>query len=81
MGMQITTACEEQLQAVNRRSWNAVRDHNGLPWMANPLVLRHARRITSARIAASQIKYSMFATNRLLTSASPSLNALKTWPE
>jgi len=24
MGMQITTACEEQLQAVNRRSWNAV---------------------------------------------------------
>jgi len=24
MGIQITTACEEQLQAVNRRSWNAV---------------------------------------------------------
>jgi len=40
-------------------------EHNGLLWMANPLVLRHGGRITSARIVASQLQYSLFATNRL----------------
>jgi len=40
-------------------------EHKDLPRMANPLVLRHGGRIASARIAASQFQYSLFATNRL----------------
>jgi len=38
-------------------------EHIGLPRTANPLALRHGRRIASARIAASQFPYSLFATN------------------